>query len=208
LLVVPSLIASCFLNRSNIQRDELQRIALALYPFLKAELFLPWYEEDFIQALDDHIVWLQKQGLLKKTDGEPVLKRPKGGSRKEQQLRVMGHGLLQTFERYYITVAILAKNGSGTLTRSELERLCFLTAQRISQLNEFAAPEFSDRQLFRQFIALLRETGVLTTNTEEKLEFNEMIQQLSDDAKFILSREIRHGILRVAPQVLTHPDQE
>ena len=208
LLVVPSLIASCFLNRSNIQRDELQRIALALYPFLKAELFLPWDEEDFIQALDDHIVWLQKQGLLKKTDGEPVLKRPKGGSRKEQQLRVMGHGLLQTFERYYITVAILAKNGSGTLTRSELERLCFLTAQRISQLNEFAAPEFSDRQLFRQFIALLRETGVLTTNTEEKLEFNEMIQQLSDDAKFILSREIRHGILRVAPQVLTHPDQE
>ena len=208
LVVIPSLIASCFLNRSNIQRDQLQRIALALYPFLKAELFLPWSEEEFIQALDDHIVWLQKQGLLRKSEHDATLKRPKGGSRKEQQLRVMGHSLLQTFERYYITVAILAKNGSGTLTRSELERLCFLTAQRISQLNEFAAPEFSDRQLFRQFIALLRDTGILTTNTEEKLEFNEMIQQLSDDAKFILSREIRHGILRVAPQVLTRPDQE
>ncbi len=208
LLVVPSLIASCFLNRSNIQRDQLQHIALALFPFLKAELFLPWNKEDFIQMLDDHIDWLQKQGLLKKGEDDEILKRPKGGSRKEQQLRVMGHSLLQTFERYYITVAILAKNGSGTLTRSELERLCFLTAQRISQLNEFAAPEFSDRHLFRQFIALLRDTGTLTTNAEEKLEFNEMIQQLSNDAKFILSREIRHGILRVAPQVLTRPDQE
>ena len=114
----------------------------------------------------------------------------------------MGHSLLQTFERYYITVAILAKNGSGTMTRSELERLCSLTAQRISQLNEFAAPEFSDRYLFRHFIALLRDGGVLTTNEDEKIEYNSVIQQISDDAKFILSREIRHGIIRVAPQVL------
>jgi len=120
----------------------------------------------------------------------------------------MGHALLQTFERYYITVAILAKNGSGTLTRSELERLCFLTAQRMSQLNEFAAPEFSDRQLFRQFIALLRDNGALTTNADEKLEFNKMIQQISDDAEYILSKEIRHGIIRVAPQILRHQDQE
>ena len=74
--------------------------------------------------------------------------------------------------------------------------------------NEFAAPEFSDRSLFKQFIALLREEGIISTNSDEKLEFNERIQQLSDDAKFILSKEIRHGILRVAPQVLTHPDPE
>jgi glycerol-3-phosphate O-acyltransferase len=120
----------------------------------------------------------------------------------------MGHTLLQTFERYYITLAVLDKNGSGTLTRSELERLCFLTAQRMSQLNEFAAPEFSDRQMFKQFIALLREQGALTTNSEEKLEFNERIRQISEDANFILSEEIRHGIIRVAPQVLMHPDQE
>ena len=120
----------------------------------------------------------------------------------------MGLTLLQTFERYFITVAILDRNGSGTLTRSELERLCYLTAQRISQLNEFAAPEFSDRNLFKQFIALLRDEGIITTNAEEKLEFNEKIQQISNDAKFILSKEIRHGILRVAPQVLKHPDPE
>jgi len=117
-------------------------------------------------------------------------------------LRIMGHALLQTFERYYITVAVLAKNGSGKLTRNELERLCILTAQRISLLNEFAAPEFYDRNLFRNFITLLRESDVLTTNSDEKLEFNSVIQQISDDSRFILSQEIRHNIIRVAPQVL------
>jgi glycerol-3-phosphate O-acyltransferase len=208
LLAVPSLVASCFLNTSAIEVVQLHRITLALYPFLKSELFLPWDEDGFIKAVDNHIAWLLEQGLLSENKESGWLERPEGGGHKELQLSVMGQALLQTFERYYITVAILAKNGSGTLTRSELERLCFLTAQRMSQLNEFAAPEFSDRQLFRQFIALLRDNGALTTNEDEKLEFNEMIQQISDDAEYILSKEIRHGIIRVAPQVLRHQDQE
>jgi glycerol-3-phosphate O-acyltransferase len=208
LVAVPSLVASCFLNTPTIETDQLHRIALSLYPFLKSELFLPWDEDGFTKVVDDHIAWLLKRGLLSENEESGWLERPVGGGSKELQLSVMGYALLQTFERYYITIAILAKNGSGTLTRSELERLCFLTAQRLSQLNEFASPEFSDRQLFRQFIALLRDNGVLTTNEDEKLEFNEMIQQISDDAEYILSKEIRHGIIRVAPQVLRHQDQE
>ena len=42
----------------------------------------------------------------------------------------------------------------------------------------------------------------MTTNEDEKIEYNSVIQQISNDSKFILSREIRHGIIRVAPQVL------
>jgi glycerol-3-phosphate O-acyltransferase len=202
LLAVPSLVASCFLNSRSIDTGRLRQIALALYPFLKSELFLPWDEQAFMDAVDAHVAWLVERGLLQKSTDQARLKRPEGGSLEELQLRIMGHALLQTFERYFITVVILAKNGSGTLTRSELERLCILTAQRISQLNEFAAPEFSDRNLFRQFISMLRENGALTTNENEKLEFNSVIRQISDDAKFILNSEIRHGIIRVAPQVL------
>ena len=208
LLAVPSLVASCFLNVRSIKPERIRRIGRSIFPFLKAELFLPWDQAAFEQAIDRQIDWLVERGLLEQTAESGLLKCPEGGSRDELQLRIMGHSLLQTFERYFITMAILAKNGSGTLTRSELEQLCFLTAQRISQLSEFAAPEFSDRPLFRQFIALLRDLGVLSTNAEEKLEFNEMIQRISDDARFILSQEIRHGIIRVAPQVLRHPDPE
>ena len=83
-----------------------------------------------------------ERGLLEQTAESGLLKCPEGGSRDELQLRIMGHSLLQTFERYFITMAILAKNGSGRLTRGELERLCYLTAQRIAQLHEIAAPAF------------------------------------------------------------------
>jgi glycerol-3-phosphate O-acyltransferase len=202
LVAVPSLVTSCFLNTERMEIEQLHRISLALYPFLKSELFLPWNEEEFLAAVDSHIAWLLEHGLLTRNLEKGSLERAEGGSLEDLQLSIMGHTLLQTFERYYITVTILAKNGSGTMTRTELERLCMLTAQRISELNEFAAPEFSDRNLFRQFIGLLRENGVLTTNRDEKLEFNSVIKQISDDARFILSKEIRYGIIRVAPQVL------
>jgi len=207
LLAVPSLVASCFLNVRSIKPERIRRIGRSIFPFLKAELFLPMDQAAFEQAIDRQIDWLVERGLLEQTAESGLLKCPEGGSRDELQLRIMGHSLLQTFERYFITMAILAKNGSGRLTRGELERLCYLTAQRIAQLHEIAAPEFSDRNLFRQFISLLRDNGVLTINAEEKLAFDEMIGQISDDARFILSTDIRHGIMRVAPQIL-HEDPE
>ena len=202
LVALPSLVASCFLNTRIITKMDLHRISLAVYPFLKSELFLPWNQEDFLLAIDNHVEWLRGQGLLWEGSEKELLERGKGSSQEAQKLWIMAHAQIQTFERYYITITVLAKNGSGTLTRNELETLCIQTAQRISQLSEFAAPEFYDRNLFRQFISLLRESGSLTTNPDEKLEYGDRINQLSDDAKFILSKEIRRAIMRAAPQVL------
>jgi glycerol-3-phosphate O-acyltransferase len=117
------------------------------------------------------------------------------------QLRLLARSLFQTLERYYITVAVLAKNGSGTLTRGELERLCAMTAQRISMLHEFEAPEFSDRNLFREFITQLRKTGILRLDEDGTLAFGDALDRLVAEAKNILSKEIRHGIIHLVPQV-------
>ncbi|MEE4217650.1 MAG: glycerol-3-phosphate 1-O-acyltransferase PlsB [Xanthomonadales bacterium] len=202
LAAVPSLVTSCFLNADSMAARDVRRISLAVYPFLKAELFLPWNEKGFLETVDGCIAWLLKHGLLVQNPDNGILEKPEGGSREELQLRVMGHALLQTFERYYITVAVLAKNGSGKLSRGELEQLCILTAQRISQLNEFAAPEFYDRKQIRQFINLLLDSQILRNNEQDKLEFNSVIQQISEDSRYVLSEEIRYNIIRVAPQVL------
>ena len=83
-----------------------------------------------------------------------------------------------------------------------------VTAQRISLINEFDAPEFYDSKLFRQFIDQLRERGVLVVNADGKLEFEEGIREITEDSKTLLSKEIRHGIIRVAPQVLQESDSE
>jgi glycerol-3-phosphate O-acyltransferase len=208
LVAMPSLVTSCFLNSRTIEKAHLHQIANSIYPFLKAELFLTWEIEEFPDVIDRQIDWLKEHGLLTEDTDNGMLERVEGGTDKALQLSIMGNGLLQTFERYYITIAILAKNGSGTLTRPELERLCILTAQRISELNEFAAPEFYDRNLFRQFIGLLKQTGALSANEDGGLEFGHELNRISDEAKVILSKEIRHGITRSAPQVLPDSKEE
>jgi glycerol-3-phosphate O-acyltransferase len=208
LLALPSLVAACFLNARRIERERLERIATALYPFLKNELFLPWDDEGFRQALQSTILWMQQRGLLVESREEGLLERADGSTDFASQLQILGNALLQTFERYYITVAVLAKNGSGVLSRAQLERLCTLAAQRINQLSKFDAPEFYDRNLFRQFIDLLRQLEVLSVNEAGKLEFNETIASITEDAKTLLSKDIRHGIIRVAPQVLQEADSD
>ncbi len=202
LLAMPSLVAACFLNSPKVKTSAVSRIAGAVYPFLKAELFLPWDQQGFEQACFGFVDWLRARGLVLPERTEGVLERPDGGSDKAFHLRMIGRALLQTYERYYITVAVLAKNGSGTLARGELERLCTLTAQRISHLNEFAAPDFYDKSLFRQFIQLLRSSEIIAINSQGKYEFSELIAGIAEDAKLILSKEIRHGIMQVAPHLL------
>jgi len=202
LMAVPSLVATGFLNARRVERTRLQRIATAVYPFLQNELFLPWDTAGFLNAVEETIQWLQQRGLLLQTENQMELERVEGGSAEALQLELLGRILLQTYERYFITIAVLVKNGSGVLTRTQLERLCMLTAQRISLLSEFDAPEFYDKNLFRQFIDQLRERNVLQVNSEGHLVFEDTIENITEDAKTLLSREIRHGIIRVAPQVL------
>jgi len=208
LIAVPSLLAACFLNSRRVERSRLYRIASAVYPFLQNELFLPWEEAGFLTALDETIEWLQRRGLLLQMESVEYLERVEGGTAEALQLELLGRMLLQTYERYFITIAVLVKNGSGVLTRAQLERLCILTAQRISMLNEFDAPEFYDSNLFRQFIDLLKGRGVLQITDAGKLEFEDGIKSITEEAKTLLGKEIRHGIFRVAPQVLQETDTD
>ena len=116
------------------------------------------------------------------------------------RLRAIGHSLQQAFERYYITVSVLVKNGPGTLGAAELESLCQLAAQRLSLLYADSAPEFFDKSLFRGFIQKLRELKLVWPDQNSKLVFDERLDAWAKDAKLILGRELRHTIERISPE--------
>ena len=199
LLAMPAWIACCFLNNQRVRKTRVRRLTETIYPFLKKELFLPWAPEEVpvvIQRCTDALVRL---GLLGMTN--EYLQRTPGGSDQTYYLRLLGNAMLQTFERYYITIAVLAKNGSGRLSRQRLEKLCIQSAQRISMLHEFDAPEFSDRTLFKQFIESLQEIEVLDRNEQGNLTFDRRLEVFARDAKLVLDKEVRHTIIQITPRV-------
>src|SRR5690606_38667244 len=193
-----------------MSRRTLVRLGRALYPFLQAELFLPWTEDEFADRVDRIADVFVREGLLSQTseDEGGVLQRSPGQSDEVFRLRAIGHTLQQAFERYYIAISVLVKNGPGTLGAAELESLCQLAAQRLSLLYAPAAPEFFDKSLFRGFIQKLREMRLVWPDQNSKLLFDERLDAWAKDAKLILGRELRHTIERVSPEAVQPAEAE
>ncbi|MGC1550627.1 MAG: glycerol-3-phosphate 1-O-acyltransferase PlsB [Rhodanobacter sp.] len=190
-------VACCFLNNRRMTRASILRLGRIIYPFIQGELFLPWDTEGFGAQLQATIDFFVRRGLLESTGEGRVLERAPGQDDSAFQLKVIARSLIQAFERYYITIAALAKNGPHAITAAELENVCTLTAQRLSLLDELSAPEFFDKALFRGFIQKLRERRIVWTDEAGKLDYDSALEGMVRDARVILSREMRHSILKI-----------
>ena len=204
LFVATAWIACCFQHNRRMSRNTLLRIGRSLYPFMQAELFLPWGEDGFADQLKRTIAVFIREGLLEQVsdDDGGILARNAGQSDEVFRLRALGHPLQQAFERYYIAISVLAKNGPGALGAGELESLCHLAAQRLSLLYAPAAPEFFDKTLFRSFIQKLRELKLVWPDENSKLVFDARLDNWAKDAQTILGRELRHTIEKVSPEAV------
>ncbi|WP_462115897.1 glycerol-3-phosphate 1-O-acyltransferase PlsB, partial [Lysobacter xanthus] len=195
-------VACCFQHNRRINLSAVLRLGRSVYPFLQSELFLPWDEDGFVERVRQTVDLFIAEGLIKFKGGEEgdLLARSASQSDEVFRLRALGHPLQQAFERYYIAISVLVKNGPGTLSAGELETLCHLAAQRLSLLYAPAAPEFFDKSLFRGFILKLRELRLVWADENGKLTFDERLDAWAKDAKFILGRELRHSIEKVSPE--------
>lgn len=206
LFTVSSWVACCFQNNRKMHQTGLLRLGRNVYPFLQAELFLPWTIDEFEQRIHRVLRFFVKEGFLESTtdtDGAIYLTRSVGQANEVFRLQTIGHSLQQAFERYYITISILVKNGPGVLSSGELEHLCHLAAQRLSLLYASTAPEFFDRSLFRGFIQKLRELTLVWPDQNSKLLYDDHLNEWAKDAKFILGRELRQTIERISPAAKT-----
>ena len=202
LFAVAGWVACCFLNNRRLSTAGVVRMGQQLYPFLKRELFLPWEENEFAERIEAVADWLVEREILSRSSDGVFLSRPKEGSDAGFLLRILAHSLLQAFQRYFITLSVLTRNGSGKLTAGQLEKLCHLTAQRLAMLQELSGPEFFDRGLFRSFIQALREMGVVKPDEQSRLTYGPELEQVAKDARILLGRELRQGIIQMTPEAI------
>lgn len=198
-------IALCFQNNRRLSRAGMLRLGKTIYPFIQEELFLPWTEQQFAERLDATMDLFIAEGLLHVVNDEDggILSRGPGQTDEVFRLRAIAHSLQQAFERYFIAITTLVKNGPRTLSAGELETLCHLAAQRLSLLYAPAAPEFFDKSLFRGFIGKLRDLKMVWICPNGKLDFDERLNNWEKDAKLVLSRELRHTITKISPEAVS-----
>jgi glycerol-3-phosphate O-acyltransferase len=197
LFAMPSLAACIFSSNARVRTEDVQRLAWRIYPYVAAELFLRWKEDEIAGVVNGVLDCLRRHGLLEYDSDRDEWARPPPNSDKAVQLSLLAQATIQTIERYYLAIAQLVKAGSGQITQAALEERCQLTAQRMALLYGLNSPEFFDRALFSNFIDLLRARNVIRNSSEGKLEFDEVLMRVAADAQFVLSEQLRHSILQV-----------
>jgi glycerol-3-phosphate O-acyltransferase len=198
LFAMPSLLACVFSSNAEVRHEDIQRLAWRIYPYIAAELFLPWSEQELPAVVDGVLDCMQHQGLIQSAGTRTTWSRPPPASAEAMQLSVLAQATIQTIERYYLVIAQLVAAGSGEITQSVLEERCQLNAQRIAMLYGLNSPEFFDRTLFENFIDLLRRRDVIRSSAAGKLQFDDVLMRVAADAQFVLSEQIRHSVMRFA----------
>ena len=200
LLAIPASVACCFIQGQRLEHAELQRLIRLIYPFMQKELFLHWDETDIDAVSKTAISALVDMRLLTQ-EGKTLLVRPPAGSAKAYQLLMLGQSMVPMLQRFYLVIAILVRHGSGTLSRARLEKMCQMSAERLSMIYGLHSPDFFNKTLFHDYIRMLQEQAVLRRNGEGLLEFDEDMVGIGADARLVLGEEIRASIL-----LLTMPE--
>ncbi len=195
LFAASSFIAMSLVNQRQLQRREVLRLLGVVYPYVKNELYLHWSREEFIAYGRKTIDVLKQLGVLKSANR--TVERFPGGTIQAGKMRVLANALMQTYERFFIVVAVLSKSGSGQLTVPQLENLCHKTASKLNLLYGFNSPDFFDKSLFKNFIANLKTEQVIETDSAGKIIFTDNLKTFYLGAKRVLSRRIRHSVLNL-----------
>ena len=196
--ILLSFLAALVARNGRIERSRLDSIAKQLYPFLQSELFLYYPAHGLADTLNKKVDSLLSHGLIVElSDG--VLSVPESNSKCYQQLQVLATPVGQSLERYFMTLALLAQQGSGNLTENEVVDLCHLLGQRLSVLYADDIPDFFDRALFTSFISALTRLDYLQKNDETGvLTFDHRINDIAHHAKYVLTPDMMQILQQVA----------
>ncbi len=195
LFAIPSLIACLFENSHELKRERVEYLCGSIYPYIRSELFLRWHGDDSDEMIRQWIKTLVAEGLIVE-QGDRLL-RPQSRSAEFFRLRVLAKFIIPTLERYYITSAVLQRHGNGALDAKELEELSTLMAERMAILFGLNAPEFFDKSLFRNFIDTLRKHNIIREDEAGKIHFDDQLEDVSEDARLVLSAQLRQSIMQV-----------
>jgi glycerol-3-phosphate O-acyltransferase len=76
LFAMPSLVACAFLSNSSVRTEDIQRLTWRIYPYIAAELFLRWSEQELPGVVTEVLVCLEKHGLIEGHAARSEWRRP------------------------------------------------------------------------------------------------------------------------------------
>lgn len=187
--ILASLLASLVQRNGRIHKSELGNITHMLYPFLQTELFLKHAQRNIITVASHILEVLIAEGVVVDL-GEDLVGTPQSNSESYQQLIVLASPAQQSLERYFMALTLLSEQGSARLKSEQVVNLCYVLGQRVSLLYADDLPDMFDKALFTSFLNTLKRMDYVKVNDEGLIVFDERIDNIAKQAKFVLNPDM------------------
>jgi glycerol-3-phosphate O-acyltransferase len=201
LLALPSIISCCFFNVRTLPKDEIISLVSLAYPFIQKELFLIWDKEQLETAIVQLLDKLCELGLLIEDKEKNTFSRPSSNTKAFTQLTLLAKVISPVLEVYYLTLALLSRSANTkeptTISKQELVDKCTLMSQRVAMIHEINSPDYSDKNLIKNFIETLIHIDYLREFDTEQLEYNEVFQKTDKRIRLLLPKVMRSNILQM-----------
>ncbi|MGY5451741.1 glycerol-3-phosphate 1-O-acyltransferase PlsB [Agarivorans sp. MS3-6] len=152
LLIIPAFIATALLQHRRLGRSQLVTLMEQLYPLLKGELFMHYQASDMSELIERYLAEFVSLKLISESDDCFKIDNHRRG-----RLLLLAQIAQESLHRYAIVAALLAK--CPHLERTELEQQALAGAQRLAKLHNIDAPEYYDKRITTNLLALAREQG-------------------------------------------------
>lgn len=153
---LPSLIAAIFQRHHEVTRTQVVDLVQLIYPFLHQELYVRWTQDEIEPQVNTIIDSFVTLGLLNESDN--TLTAAEDTDPNWARLMTLAQAVQPALQRYAISLTLLHSLQDGeTIRRAELEQESQRLAQRIAALNGINAPEFFDKNLFRNLVKILKD---------------------------------------------------
>jgi glycerol-3-phosphate O-acyltransferase len=207
LFVLPSIIACLVLHSHQLQQSTLLERCEQLYPYLQAELFLPWPVTTLTSVIHTWLAALVKhQWLVVDETSVANYCCPARQTNHYFNLELLSRTVAPSLERYYLLLALLIRQGKTGLLQTELENKAVLMGQRLAALHGLNAPEFFDKSLFKGFLQVLHKQHYLDKTTDNKLVANKQTKQLQQLVGQLITADILHSIEHITGSYTRHSE--
>lgn len=192
---IPSLIARCVRFFQKTTHMEVISYCSALYPYLKAEHFLPWNSREFEYLCGQLISTLEELGLILITDDQISAPAPMADG--YIKLTDLGDIVEPALERYYLASALLE---SGSITsRSRAEAAASTIAAQLCVIYGIDSPEFFDQSLFTNFLGVLQKEERLNIAGDE-LDADISLTKVTRTVERLLDTDVAYNALQAVEQ--------
>jgi glycerol-3-phosphate O-acyltransferase len=201
LFVLPALVAATFNNRYEVGAERIADLVARLYPCLRNELYLRSHEGTLDAEVARLVDAMVSMGLLER-NGQRLTRSSAAGA----QLRLCAQIVQPFLERYYLGVAMLLGQGSGTQGRRAFVARCSDAAEQLSLIYALNSPDLFYPELFENFVEYLQSQGLAREDDDGYLAFEaDMLGALATALGGMLQAQLRRTLVNLAGLAVTYP---